>query len=361
MRILHIVNGLGTGGAEKLIVDIVPLIVNKGNEVDVLLLNRKSTPFLRELKRLKCCKIFFLGCSFYNPLYIFQIIPYLRKYDLVHVHLFPSMYFVALAKFISFSKTKLIFTEHNTSNRRLQNRLLYPLERFIYSQYHTVICITEGVKQALLNRFRFVDEKFQVLENGVDILRMQSAVAYSRTEFGYQPDDKILCMVAGFRIQKDQDSIVRALDFLPPQYKVIFVGDGERRDEVRQLALDLGVDDRINFMGVRTDVYRLLKMCDISILSSHWEGFGLVAVEGMACGIPLIASNVEGLAQVVSDGGLLFEKGNVKDLVNKIQSLENPQLYAKVSANGLDRAKKYDLAVMIDKIISLYRNVVTDE
>ncbi|MCH5719945.1 glycosyltransferase [Niabella hibiscisoli] len=70
-------------------------------------------------------------------------------------------------------------------------------------------------------------------------------------------------------------------------------------------------------MGQRGDVYQLIKMCDLAILSSHWEGFGLSAVEAMACGVPLIASNVSGLSQVVADGGLTFEKGNEKDLVKK--------------------------------------------
>ncbi|MEN5233471.1 glycosyltransferase [Sphingobacterium faecium] len=357
MRILHVVNGLGTGGAEKLIVDIVPLIVVKGHVVDVLLLNGENTPFLKELRELGCCTIISLGFSFYNPFYIFKIIPYLKKYDLVHVHLFPSMYFVALAKLISFSKTKIIFTEHNTSNSRMKNLFMYPLERCIYSQYHSVICITESVQQVLMRKFAFFKNKFKVVENGIDIHRVQTVIGYDRDKFGYIEKDRLICMVAGFRVQKDQDTVVKALKLLPIGYKIIFIGTGDRLEEVKALARTLDVLERITFLGLRTDVISLIKMCDIVVLSSHWEGFGLAAVEGMACGVPVVASDVDGLAQVVSGGGLLFEKGNAKELANKIRSLEDSAYYEKICLAGIEKAGNYDISIMINKTMVLYHSV----
>jgi hypothetical protein len=71
--------------------------------------------------------------------------PYLEKYDIVHVHLFPTLYWVALAKFLSFSKTKLIFTEHNTSNRRINKKLWRVSDNFIYRQYNAIVSITKEV------------------------------------------------------------------------------------------------------------------------------------------------------------------------------------------------------------------------
>ena len=119
MRILVISNSLATGGAEKLILDTIPLFISKKVEVELLLLNGKNHPFLKQLKEVSNCKVHSLSKgTVYNPLLLFKLVSFLKKFSLIHVHLFPSLYWVAIAKALSFSKTKLVFTEHNTTNRR---------------------------------------------------------------------------------------------------------------------------------------------------------------------------------------------------------------------------------------------------
>ncbi|WP_294183751.1 glycosyltransferase [uncultured Sphingobacterium sp.] len=357
MKVLHIINGLGVGGAEKLITDILPLFRKKNIETDLLLLNGIDTPFLRELKRSFSGNIFFLGNSYYNPLYIYKIISYLKNYDIVHVHLFPSQYFVAFAKFLSRSKIKLIFTEHNTVNRRISNAKFRRLERFIYSYYSKIICITDEVKLALIDKLSLPTQKLITINNGINLDLIHDSIKENREKFGYADSDKLIIMVAAFRKQKDQDSVIRALISLPLCYKLILVGDGDRRGELTDLVDNLNLLDRVNFLGVRTDVYNLIKMCDIAILSSHWEGFGLAAAEAMACGIPVLASNVPGLAQVVEGGGMLFEKTDILDLAEKILKLENQQFYMQQVKKGLEKAQTYSINQMVDKTIDLYNNI----
>ncbi|WP_121966439.1 glycosyltransferase [Myroides sp. N17-2] len=357
MKIVHIIDSLGVGGAEKLIVDVVPLLVSRGYVVDVVLLNGEKTHLYEKLYDLQCCNIYSLGKSYYNPIYIFKIIPYFYKYDVVHVHLFPAQYFAAIARLFCFMKVKLLFTEHNTSNTRLENRKYRLIERMIYACYGKVICITKEVMSTLSNKLNLPDKKLLVVENGVNLVSIESSIPTIRKDLGFSDEDRLLIMVAGFRQQKDQDTIIRTLKHLPSEYKLLLVGDGERRNVLTSLVNDLSLTERVSFLGIRSDVYSLMKMCDIVILSSHWEGFGLVAVEAMASGIPLIASNVEGLAQVVEGGGLLFEKGDVKDLKEKIQILEVGEVYNQVSDSCLEKSKQYDLNVMVDKLIEIYEAV----
>ena len=168
MKILHIINSLATGGAEKLIIETLPLYAKQGLKIDLLLLNGAAHPFLEELASKKCCEIFNLGTSsVYNPITIFKIIPYLKKYDIVHVHLFPAQYWVVLAKLLSFSKTKLIFTEHNTTNRRLENPIFRFIDKWIYQFYAGVIAITAEIKTLLLKHTALSEVRFTVIENGV--------------------------------------------------------------------------------------------------------------------------------------------------------------------------------------------------
>lgn len=357
LKVLHIINSLHTGGAEKLIISTLPLLIQKGIQVDLLLLNGEETPFLKALEKESDICIKFLGKSFFNPLYIFRLMPYFKEYDLIHVHLFPSMYFVALAKLLSFSKTTILFTEHSTSNRRLQNRIFRPLERMIYSMYTAIVCISESVKITLQHKIGGSDDKYTVINNGIQVAQINQALAYDRPQFGFNDADKLICMVSAFRKEKDHETLIQTLEYLPKNYKLLLIGDGERLETVKQFASSLGVAKRVTFLGLRSDVYSLIKMCDIAVLSSHWEGFGLAAAEAMACGTPTIASNVNGLAQVVSGGGMLFEKGNTTELASKIVSLEDKDYYSNIQKRCIEKAKKYDLHNTVNHLLDLYKKL----
>ncbi len=110
MRVLQIINSLGTGGAEKLLLDTIPLYRAQGIEMDVLLLWDNDTMFTRELQKMNCCKIHIIKKSnriqdIYNPFAIFKIAKLLKQYDLAHVHLFPAQYYVVFANLWNGRKT----------------------------------------------------------------------------------------------------------------------------------------------------------------------------------------------------------------------------------------------------------------
>lgn len=132
MKVLHVINSLATGGAEKLILDSLPIFNNK-LKTNLFLLDAKNTPFLKQLKSNKKIVVYpSFKVSIYNPLHIIKLIKLLRNYDIVHVHLFPAQYWVAVAKLLSFSRVKLVFTEHCTTNSRMDNFFLRKINKFIY-------------------------------------------------------------------------------------------------------------------------------------------------------------------------------------------------------------------------------------
>ncbi len=362
MRILQIDNSLGMGGAEKLILDTVPLYRKAGIEMDVLVVVDNDYPFAKELQKQNCCKFFILNKNIndkvvYNPLVIFKIKKILKDYDIAHLHVFPTQYYAVIANILNGNKTKLILTEHNTSNSRITKSFLKPIEKFIYSKYKKVICITEEIKNIYQNYLQ-LDNKLVTINNGVDVDKIVRVQPHSRESFGYKEDDIIMVMVARFTEQKDQDTVIKSLQYLPESYKLILVGDGWRREELQNLVTQLNLQNRVNFLGVRIDVYSIYKMSNIAVLSSHWEGFGIAAVEAMACEVPVIASNVKGLSSVVEGAGLLFEQGNTESLIEKILFLDNSQLSKQVSIDCFNRAKDYDIKKMVQKHIELYNSVL---
>lgn len=356
MKILHIINSLHIGGAEKLVVDTLPLFEEKGIVTDLALLNAEKTPFYEKLMQNFKGRVYgFSSGSVYNPLYIFRLIPLLKKYDIIHAHLFPVQYFLVLAKILSFSKTKLIFTEHSTGNRRMQNPKFKWIEQMVYRYYSKIICITQEVKDELKRCLQISEEKMKVVHNGINIKQIKECVSYKKEDFGFSLQEKLLVMVAGFRTEKDQDTLIKCVKILPKNYKLILVGDGERRPILENLIKEENLQDRVSLLGIRNDVISIIKMCDVAILSSHWEGFGLAAAEAMACGIPTIASDVKGLNKVVENGGLLFEKGDIEDLKNKILSLEDKDLYQSISQKGQRKSQQYDIEKMVENLLCIYK------
>jgi len=363
MRILQVINSLISGGAEKLLLETLPLYKEKGIDMDVMVFEGVKGGIQKQLLELDCCVINSLNTKPYNPFIIFKIIPFLRKYDIIHVHLFPALYWVLLAKILSFSKVKVVFTEHSTFNRRRRYLLFKYFDKLIYKKYNKVICISSGVKQQLDLFLDFSLKNMFVIENGIKINKFKNAYPLNKHEINDSilENDKLLVQVSVFRPEKDQITVIKSMMHLPFHFKLLLVGDGPLREKCQLLVDQLCLNNRVFFLGNRNDVERIFKTADLSILSSHWEGFGLVAVEGMASGKPVIASNLPGISDIVSDAGLLFDHGDdlgLAKIVFNILSDENKELYDKISINCLNRANQFDITRMVIEIFDMYNNLM---
>jgi len=360
MKILHIINNLNIGGAEKLLIESLPLYEKKNIEVDLLLLNKKESPFENLLKNTLKGSVYHSNIKhLYSPLQIFQIIKHIRKkkYDIVNDHLFPTLYWISLAKFFFRFKIPIIFTEHSTHNKRLESAVFQWIDKIIYRQYSKIIVITPQVKQVLIQKLDIKDNKIKVVYNGVDITKYKNAKAYSKEDF-FDKNSIILIQVSRFQSAKDQKTVIKTLALLPDTYKLLLVGDGDTQEECKQLVQSLSLQERVQFLGNRTDIPSLLKTANIAVQSSHWEGFGLTAVEAMAAGKPIIASNVIGLKDIVSGYGLIFEKGNENDLLEKIHFLADENNYKQIAEKCSQRAEKFQLTTMVEETVALYQKLI---
>jgi len=359
MRILQVSNSLATGGAEKLIIDYTPKIVEKGVEMDVLVLNGDKHPFLEKLEKTGCCKIFSLTSkSVYNPFLVFKLIPFLKKYDLIHVHLFPALYWVSIAKLISFSKTKIVYTEHSTYNRRRGNWLFSFLDRIVYHQYQKIIVVSEQVKASLQDHLPLKSTRFEIIPNGIAIDSLKNVPPHRRADFNLNNDDNLIIQVSRFSKQKNQTLLIKAIPHMKTPVRLLFVGDGKYIEDSKALVKKLHMEDQVLFLGVRMDVDRLLKMSDVFVLSSHYEGLSISSLEAMASGIPVIASDVPGLNDLVKGYGILFPKGDEKLLALEIDRLfEDSEYYRKTAQSCMDRAEQFSITNTIQKHYNLYREI----
>lgn len=350
MKILHVITSLRTGGAEKLMVDLLPRLRDLSNEVELLLFDGTRTPFYEELDNMGITILHLaIGGNVYNPSNIFRLRKYLKNYDIVHTHNTACQFYVPISKMLSYAKCKLFTTEHNTFNRRRKILGWKYIDKFIYRQYKSIISIS---KKTTDNLIAFIGNKYiiRTIENGVDLSAFNSL---SSPDFNSK--DKIITMIAGFRKQKDQDTLIKAISLLPQEYKLWLVGDGERRGILEKIVAELNLFSRVKFWGIRSDIPQILEKSHIIVLSSHWEGFGLAAVEGMASARPVIVSNVEGLKDVVWDSGIVFPLQDAKALANEIKLLcENEKKYNQIALACKEKAKEYDINIMAEKYNQLY-------
>ncbi len=363
MKVLHIINSLLFGGAEKMLIDSIKHYEYLGVDVNVLCLKKSNSEL--EINALKCFPNKFKILNV-DSLYDLSIANKLRKeiidFDIVHAHLFPTLYWVSLLNVFKRKGSFFFFTEHSTENRRRNKFILRFIDRKIYSSYDKIICISRETKDNLsLHLNNNSVKKLITINNGADITSFVNAVGHERAKFNFDKKDKILIQVASFRAAKDQMTVIKSLSQLPNRFKLIFVGDGPLLESCKKLAHTLKLEDRIQFLGIRSDVASLFKMSDIAISSSNYEGFGLAAVEAMATGKPIIATNVPGLKSVVEGSGLLFEVGDVKGLIDNILNIEsNPQFYRELVKSSLLRSKKFEISLMVNRYFQEYKNMLND-
>lgn len=354
MRILQVITSLRIGGAEKLIAEISPMLREKGHQVDVLAFDGVETHF-KQMLREQGINVISFGekCNVYNPLFIFKLASLMKHYDIVHTHNTAPQLFAAFGSMLC--SVVLVTTEHTTSNRRRDWKWYASLDKWMYRRYKKVICISDKAKENLHKAHPSLDNLCLVY-NGVNVGKFHEAQPIE----SLKDDTKVrIIMVAGFRYQKDQDTLIKSIALLDKaKYELWLVGDGERRGELETLVSSLGISDQVKFMGIRSDVPEFLQTADIVVMSSHFEGLSLSSVEGMSVGKPFVASDVDGLHEVVDGYGLLFPHGDEKALADTIERLShNTDFYKKVADKCWERAQMYDIQKMVDSYSELYNSL----
>ncbi len=188
-----------------------------------------------------------------------------------------------------------------------------------------------------------------------------------RKKYGYDEKDFILIYIAEFIPRKNHTFLLNAIPALREQIaglKVILPGKGTLLKDMKKLAVDLEIDDIVKFLGYRRDINNLCRMSDVHIATSLQEGQGINNIEAMACGLPIVASDIRGHRDSVVDGenGLLFPLNDGKAMCDCIMSIyESIEFREYISKNAMERSKKYDLNGIRKRMAEIYDSVIYSE
>lgn len=364
LRIIHIINNLMLGGAENLMSTLLPALQERGNYIHLICLNNiVYAPYQQALQEAGIGITVLHQGSVYDPRLISMLGKALKtlKPDVVHAHLFPSTYWTSLACRLYSLPCVRVMTEHDTSNRRMKNPLLKVPEYIVYKGYHGVICISEAVRQAVKQHMPFVEAV--AIPNGVTLSLYTNPnptppePAVLKQLDAFTKERKVLLTVGRLAIKKNQETLIRMMQFLPKDVCLILCGEGDRRPVLVELMQNEQVADRVWLAGSQQAIPYFIRRAHIGLLSSTIEGFGLAAVEMMAGGLPVLCSNVPGLSDVCADAYLLLEPHDAAGYAERVDALlNNTDLYQRMQARCLATVPQYSLSHMADAYHQYYQH-----
>ena len=285
-----------------------------------------------------------------------------QNLDILHVH-YAIPHASAAFSAQQILKTRnidlpFITTLHGTDITLLgKDKSFQPVIEFAINQSDAVTAVSESLKE---DTYQFFDIKknIEVIPNFIDpsLYRFAEDIEL-RAQFA-EKDEVIITHISNFRKVKRVDDVIRIFKGVQQQLsaKLLMVGDGPEIHQVKNLARELGISDKVFFLGKSKRIEQITSISDVFLLPSETESFGLVALEAMASGVAVVSSNVGGLAEVNKDGvtGFLNDVGDIEAMIASVLTiLKDKDTLARFKTNALEHSQKFEL----NKIVPVYENL----
>jgi glycosyltransferase involved in cell wall biosynthesis len=362
IRLLLVVDSLEMGGAERQVVDLAVALQHKGYEVAVACsvagelsaaLEEAGIPVRPLLRRLVKRRL--------SPVYAWRLrrlLPGSERFDLVHAHIYASAAAAAIAT--PGTGIPLVITEHTEAS--WQTWRARWVSRWVYRQAERIIAVSTPIRRRLIERDGVHPDLITIVPNAV------VSAPEERSEeppAGLRGGRPLVGVVARLQPEKGVANFLKAAARVAPRFPeahFVVAGDGPLREELVALAANLGLRDRIHFLGFRSDASALMGTLDVLVVPSLTEGSPLVTLEAMAAGVPVVASAVGGIPDQVRDGkeGLLVPPGDTGAMDDAIVALlRDPARARSLGEAGRRRVTtEFSHAAMVRRIEDVYRDIL---
>ncbi|WP_404346604.1 N-acetyl-alpha-D-glucosaminyl L-malate synthase BshA [Sutcliffiella horikoshii] len=363
------------GGSGVIATELGKLLAEKGHEIHFI---SSSMPF--RLNKVYS-NIYYHEVQV-NQYSVFQYPPYdlalaskmaevakREKLDLLHVHYaIPHAVCAYLAKKMTDDKLKIVTTLHGTDITVLgYDPSLNDMIRFGIEGSDVVTAVSESLVQqtydllqpqkAIQTVYNFIDERVYSKKDTQDL----------KTQYGISDDEKVVIHVSNFRKVKRVQDVVKSFHLIEKQVpsKLLLVGDGPEISVVCNLVKELGLKDKVLFLGKQENLEDLYSISDLMLLLSEKESFGLVLLEAMACGVPSVGTKIGGIPEVIDDGvtGFLSDVGDVEDIAkNAVRILDNATLHKEFAENAISRVKEhFSSRRIVQQYEDMYKQLIKHE
>ncbi len=292
-----------------------------------------------------------------------------HKLDLLHVHYaIPHASAAYMARQILLKQginIPVITTLHGTDITLVGKDKTYsPVVTFSINESSAITAVSKNLRDETYANFK-ITKDIQVIYNFVDAKRFNKKPLTPFKQVIAPNKEWIIVHSSNFRKVKRTDDVVRVFEkvnkVLPT--KLLFVGDGPERPCIESMARSSDAKNDIVFLGKQEEVEDIMAISDLFLLPSEYESFGLVALEAMAAGVPVISSNAGGLPEVNIDGvtGFLSNVGDVDNMSdNIIKILSDENLFQEMKKNAVIQAKNFDIDSIVPQYVELYNRMLAN-
>lgn len=350
-----IIYRLGVGGAEQMVVAEISELMRRGYAVTLITLSPERAHTLIGFVPAACARETVLFRSVFDLSALVALSRRLArlKPDLIITQLWFANTVGRIAARIAKVDQHLIAFEQNVYDR-VKSWKQYLADRLLQRWCRRIVAISASVRDSLV-RHGIEAKRITVVHNAIDLARIDAAApAQICSELGIG-DDFLYLFVGRLVPQKAVDMLLPAFA-AQERGTLILAGDGEDRAALQEQARALGIEDRVHFLGVRHDVPSLMKSADCFVLPSRWEGFGVVLAEAMAAGLPIVATHVDGISEVVEDGiqGILVPPEDVASLSEALRTMRtDANLRNEMATKASVRASMFSIERHIDEVLGL--------
>ena len=355
MKILQVIPYFCFGGAETMCENLTYALRELGHEVCVVSLYPEHTPISQRMEKAGV-RIEYLDKKLGLDL---SMIPKLcrimkaEKPDVVHTHLDVIKYAVAAAKLAGIKKC--VHTLHTLAHKEAEGRIQKIVNGFYFRRGWSVpVALSPLVYQTIVDFYGMDGDRVPVIFNGVDLTRCPVRKAYT-------DGDLTIVHVGRMNPEKNHDGLLRAFLMVLEAYpncRLQLVGDGELREEIENQVQELGMKNQVSFLGYQSDVYPYLDEADIFVLPSSYEGMPMTIIEAMGSGLPVVASAVGGIPDMICDGesGLLIspEPESIRDAL--LTLIRDRSLREKLGRNAVVDSKRFSSLNMALEYCRVYRS-----
>lgn len=373
MIILHVITTLDSGGAENHLLDLVKLQSSLGHSVSIAYLQGKG-----ELVGSLCAHGIYCIPLHGSSRYFFRILRSsikLRSHilaigpDVVHAHMPPAEITSWLSILSIRKKVRYVISKHldgsffHGSIRRKESFAGAIVASLVMLRASRIIAISQSVSQYLFSSYFFLPiSKVAIIYYGIDSMRfaMQSA----DSTVGEQNESSLISIGTAARLvpQKNIDILLKAFAKLHHSpnlnIRLVIAGDGPLKNELQDLSCSLGIQSSVLWLGQVAEIEAFMQSLDIFVLASRYEGLGLVLLEAMSSALPVVASNISAIPEIVVDGqtGLLCDVGMDRQFSEAIEFLATmPSIRRNMGLKGLERVNScFSLRTMVEKTMSAY-------
>ena len=365
IKILFVTFSLDVGGLENLVLELARNLDRERFASSICTL-QKGGKLQQEFER-SGIPVYVIekreGMDFFLPFKIYRLLKQ-KKIDIVHTNNAVPWLYVGISVLFR-RRIRLIHTEH--SHLPVEKELLIKAERLLSKLTFSIVADSANVAKFLSSRVNVPGRKLKTIYNGVNCKRLNINInaQSKKREIGRGGSEQIVGIVGRLVLVKDHVNLLCAFKKVineVSRVKLLIIGDGELKDYLVKYAHDLKITQKVKFLGNRFDVPDLLKTMDVFVISSLSEGFSIALLEAIASGIPVVATNVGGNAEIIEHGvsGLLVPPKDPNEISKMIVSLlKNKEMAKKIGERGQRKVRAdFSFEKMKEKYQSVYYNSI---